>query len=169
MDGGDEKLFKSKGFRIWAKMFNTFPVRKGAKAIHVVNHAIEKVKGGSNLQWYPEGMRHKTPWVNKCNPGKLGSGMIAHATEANIIPVFLAGPEFAMPVGTIIRTGKRARSINMLVRYGKPVPMDDLRALPATRPTAPNTSSTWDVIDGSSTVVRNVLIARPPMITSAME
>ncbi len=133
----DEKLFKNKIFRDYlSPLFNVFPVRKRAKALFVVDHAIKKVKEGNSLLWYPEGQRHKQPWTNKLNPGKLGSGMIAHAVDVPVIPTFIAGAEFAMPVGKSLQFGKKLRSINVLVRYGKPVYLDDLRELPAGKETS---------------------------------
>lgn len=127
---GDEKLFKNPMFRIIAAMFNVFPVRKGARSMKIVDYAIARVNNGDNLLWYPEGQRHKDPSMNKCNPGKLGSGKIAHAVKAPIVPVFLAGPEFAMPVGGGVTYGKKIRSIDILISFGKPVHLDDLRELP---------------------------------------
>ncbi len=134
----DEKLFKSKPFRKLAKLMNVFPVRKKAKSMFVVEHAINKAKQGDNILWYPEGQRHKNPSENKCNPGKLGSGMIAHAVDTPIIPVFIAGSEFAMPIGRRPQMGfgMGFRYIDVLVRYGKPVPLDDLRELPASKETS---------------------------------
>jgi 1-acyl-sn-glycerol-3-phosphate acyltransferase len=134
----DEKLFRSKPFRKLAKMMNVFPIKKKAKAMFVVEHAIKKVNEGDSLLWYPEGQRHKNPSENKCNPGKLGSGMIAHAVDVPIIPVFLAGSEFAMPIGRKpqVGFGMGFRYIDVLVRYGKPVPLDDLRQLPAGKETS---------------------------------
>jgi 1-acyl-sn-glycerol-3-phosphate acyltransferase len=134
----DEKLFKNKGFRWLGKMMNVFPIRKKAKAMEVVEHAIKKVKEGDSLLWFPEGQRHKNPSENKCNPGKLGSGMLAHAVDAVVIPVFLAGCEFAMPIGRRPQLGYGLgfRYIDILIRYGKPVPLDDLRKLPACKETS---------------------------------
>ena len=114
-------------------MFNAFPVRKGTKNLRIVEHAIDRVNNGDHMLWYPEGRRHKNPSINKTNAGRLGSGMIAHAVKAPIIPVFLAGTEFMMPLGKGIRWGKGPRSIKILVRFGKPVYLDDLRQLPPSK------------------------------------
>jgi len=134
----DEKLFKNKFFRWLATRMNIFPVRKKAKAMFVVEHAIKKAKEGDSLLWFPEGQRHKNPSENKCNPGKLGSGMLAHAVDAAVIPVFIAGTEFAMPIGKRPQVGYGLgfRYIDVLIRYGKPVPLDDLRQLPASKETS---------------------------------
>ncbi len=129
----DEKLFKNPIFRKLAPHLNVFPVRKGAKQLSVVEYSINLVKRGNTLLWYPEGQRHKQPWLNKCNPGKLGSGWLATATNVPVIPVFLRGPEKAMPVGKSITWGRRFRSIEILVKYGKPVYLDDLRQLPPSK------------------------------------
>ena len=126
----DEKLFKSPFFRAFAKAFNAFPVRKGSKNLNIVKYAAKRIQNGDSMLWYPEGQRHKNPSVNHTNTGKLGSGLLAHSIDAPIIPCFLAGTEFVMPVGKGIKIGKIPRSINVLVRYGKPVYLDDLRKLP---------------------------------------
>jgi 1-acyl-sn-glycerol-3-phosphate acyltransferase len=133
---GDEKLFRNKYFRAFAERLNAFPVRKGTKNMKIVNYAIKRVNNGDSILWYPEGQRHKTPWENKCNAGKLGSGMLAHSTKAPIIPIYISGAEFAMPVGKRITWGRGPRSIRIIVKYGKPVYLDDLRALPASKETS---------------------------------
>jgi 1-acyl-sn-glycerol-3-phosphate acyltransferase len=126
----DEKLFRNNFFRKFAKMFNAFPVRKGSKNLNIVKYAIKRVKNGDTMLWYPEGQRHKNPSENQCNPGKLGTGMFAHQIDTPVIPCFLAGSEFVMPVGKSMTWGKGLRSIKVLIRYGPPVPLDDLRQLP---------------------------------------
>ena len=132
----DEKLFRSPFFRKAATLFNAFPVRKGTKNLEIVNYAAKRVNNGDSLLWYPEGQRHKNPSENKCNPGKLGSGMLAHSVDAPIVPCFIAGTEFVMPVGKGVQIGKIPRSINILLRYGKPIYLDDLRELPSCQETS---------------------------------
>jgi 1-acyl-sn-glycerol-3-phosphate acyltransferase len=61
---------------------------------------------------------------------------LAHAVDAPIIPAFVTGTEYAMPVGKPLSLGRGPRSINILVRYGKPVPLDDLRQLPQSKQTS---------------------------------
>ncbi len=126
----DEKLFKSPFFKQFAKAFNAFPVRKGSKNLNIVKYAAKRINNGDSLLWYPEGQRHKTPEDNHTYPGKLGSGLLAHSIDAPIVPCFLAGTEYVMPVGRGIKIGKKPRSINILIRYGKPINLDDLRELP---------------------------------------
>ncbi len=70
------------------------------------------------------------------DPGKLGSGMLAHSVDAPIVPCFIAGTEFVMPVGKGVQIGKIPRSINILLRYGKPIYLDDLRELPSSQETS---------------------------------
>ena len=41
-----------------------------------------------------------------------------------------------MPVGKPLTFGRRPRSINILVKYGPPVPLDDLRELPSSKDTS---------------------------------
>lgn len=129
---GDEKLFNNKWFNHLLDRFNAFPVRKNSKDMWIVDYAIKRCRKNSML-WFPEGQRHKNPSINKLNPGKLGSGMLAHSTTNAIIPVFISGAEFAMPVGRRLRYGKGLRSIKILVRYGKPVDIEDLRNEPTSK------------------------------------
>ncbi|MHA2253632.1 MAG: lysophospholipid acyltransferase family protein, partial [Candidatus Kariarchaeaceae archaeon] len=133
---GDEKLWYNRAFRKFADLINGFPVRKNTKDTDIVQYAIKRVEKGSSIFWFPEGQRHKNPADNKCYPGKLGSGMIAHALSVPIIPAFIYGTEFAMPVGKKLTLGRGPRSIKILVKYGPPVPLDDLRELPSSKETS---------------------------------
>lgn len=132
----DEKLYKNKYFRIIARLYNAFPVRKGTKSTAIVEYGISRVNKGDSMLWFPEGQRHKNPSSNRCNPGKLGSGMFAHGITAPIVPVFISGAEFAMPVGKPLSMGRGPRSIKVGIKYGKPVPLDDLRELPPSKETS---------------------------------
>ncbi len=132
----DEKLFNNKLFALFAKNINAFPVRKGTKSLDIVKYAISRVNRGDSMLWFPEGQRHKNPRENKLNPGKLGSGMIAHAIKAPIVPVFISGAEFAMGVGRALTMGAGPRAIRIKVKFGKPVYLDDLRNLPASKDTS---------------------------------
>lgn len=130
---GDEKGWHNRSFRKLAKMINVFPVRRGTKNMNIVKYAIQRSNKGESMLWFPEGKRHKNPSENKCYSGKLGSGMLAHATNVPVIPSFLSGTEFAMPVGQRLSMGRGPRSISILVKYGKAVPLGDLRDKPASR------------------------------------
>lgn len=130
---GDEKGWYNRSFRKFAKMLNAFPVRRGTKNIDIVKYAIQRSNKGESMLWFPEGKRHKNPSENKCYPGKLGSGMLAHGANLPVIPAFLSGTEFAMPVGQRLSMGRGPRSLKILVKYGKPVPLGDLREIPASR------------------------------------
>lgn len=133
---GDEKLWYNRPFRKFADLINGFPVRKNTKSTDIVEYAIKRVENGSSMFWFPEGQRHKDPSDNRSYPGKIGSGMLAHGVDAPIIPAFIGGTEFAMPLGRPLTLGRGPRSINILVNYGKPVPLDDLRELPPSKDTS---------------------------------
>ncbi|MCY3412283.1 MAG: 1-acyl-sn-glycerol-3-phosphate acyltransferase [Candidatus Heimdallarchaeota archaeon] len=124
----DEKLFKNRIFSVFARLINGFPVRKGTKSIEIVKYAISRVNKGDSMLWFPEGQRHKNPKINRMMEGKLGSGMLAHGATVPIIPVFISGAEFAMPVGRKLTIGVGPRSIKIKVKFGKPVYLEDLRA-----------------------------------------
>lgn len=125
----DEKLYKNKIFTIIAKMYNAFPVRKGTKSIAIVEYAIDRINSGDTMMYYPEGQRHKNPEQNSLNPGKLGAGMLAHAVKAPIVPIYIYGTEFAMPVGKKLTVGRGVGTIKITVKFGKPVYLEDLRKL----------------------------------------
>ena len=81
---GDEKLFKNRFMRKFLSLFNAFPMKKASKDIKIADYAIKRSSKNS-LLWFPEGQRHKNPSINKCNPGKLGSGKIAHSSKSAIM------------------------------------------------------------------------------------
>ena len=132
----DEKLFKHPLSSWFLSNLNAFPVRKRAKQLHVVKYAIELVKRGKDLLWFPEGQRHKQPWLRTLNPGKVGAGWIAHATRAPIIPVFIDGAEKAMPVGKPPTKGPGFRKIKITVEFGRPVPLEEYYDLPEGKETS---------------------------------
>lgn len=129
----DEKLFKNKIFKIFATSMNGFPVRKGTKSLAIVEYAISRINRGDSMLWFPEGQRNKNPSSNKMMPGKLGSGMLAHGTKAPIIPIFIEGAEFAMGIGKTLSLGRGLRSIQIKIKFGEPVYLDDLRQLPSSK------------------------------------
>lgn len=132
----DEKLFRNKFFGKLAELLNGFPVRKGTKSTKIVDYAMYRVRSGDSMLWFPEGQRNKKPESNKLMPGKLGSGKLAHGVKVPIIPAFISGAEFAMPLGRKLTIGKGPRSIRIDVKFGKPVYLDDLRELPESRETS---------------------------------
>ena len=132
----DEKLFRN-GFTRWFLTHaNAYPIRKRAKQISVVQYSIELVKKGKNLQWNPEGQRHKEPWKRILNPGKIGTGWLAHATRAPVVPVFIDGTEKAWPVWKPPTIGPGLRKIKITVEYGRPVKLNDYYEMPANKETA---------------------------------
>lgn len=130
---GDEKLFYNKYLNVFWRMMNVFPVRKGSKSMAIVEYSIARANSGDSMLWFPEGQRHKNPSINKCNSGKKGSGMFAHGITTPIVPVFIQGSEFAMPVGRKLSMGRGPRSIEIKLKFGKAVPLDDLREKPPSK------------------------------------
>lgn len=129
----DEKLFKNKLFKLFATSINGFPVRKGTKSLAIVEYAISRINRGDSMLWFPEGQRNKNPSSNKMMKGKLGSGMLAHKTKAPIVPIFIEGAEFAMGIGKTLSLGRGLRSIQIKIKFGEPVYLDDLRQLPSSK------------------------------------
>ncbi len=132
----DEKLFRNKFFGKLAELLNGFPVRKGTKSTKIVDYAMYRVGRGDSMLWFPEGQRNKNPRSNKLMAGKFGSGKLAHGVRVPIIPAFISGAEFAMPLGKTLTIGKGPRSIRIDVKFGEPVYLDDLRELPESKETS---------------------------------
>ncbi|MDQ3813219.1 MAG: 1-acyl-sn-glycerol-3-phosphate acyltransferase, partial [Armatimonadota bacterium] len=68
----------------------TFPVRRGTPDRRALRRAIQVLKDGGALVIFPEGTRTRT---GELGPAEPGLGMIAHATKAPILPVYLKGTE----------------------------------------------------------------------------
>ena len=122
----DEKLFVSPLWRFVLTQLNAFPIRKNAKQTHVIKYAMELVRNGHPLVYFPEGQRNKYPERKELMPGKIGAGWIAHATQAYIVPVFIDNTELAWPLGSGITIGSGPRKIHINIKYGKPLSFPEL-------------------------------------------
>jgi len=122
----DAKLWKSPMFKTLLQGFNSIPIFKhesGEKhAENVIKYMIEVVRSGENIIYFPEGARSKD---GKLQKGKIGTGWLAHATRVPIIPCVLKNTDIAMPVRKGIYLGRGPRSIELTLKFGPPVELNE--------------------------------------------
>ena len=124
-------LFPKRQLRFMAKseLFNpilgpilnaggAFPVRRGQNDLEAIRTAVELVRSGEIVVMFPEGTRRRKGLRKKFKPRPhTGAARIAIWAEAPLIPA------------AIIGTDRLRRLGPLRVRYGPPVPVDDLRGL----------------------------------------
>ena len=107
-----EELFKNPLFAALIKALGAFPVVRGSGSTDVIDESVKRLEMGRNLGIFPEGTRSKDGKLGRC---KSGIVLIAAQTGADIIPV---GISFE---------GKLHFRSRITVRYGKPIPAQELR------------------------------------------
>jgi 1-acyl-sn-glycerol-3-phosphate acyltransferase len=126
-------LFPKRQLRFMAKseLFNpllspvlrkggAFPVRRGEGDREAMETAIQLVRSGEIVVMFPEGTRRTKGLRKKYRPKThTGAARIALAADAPLVPAAIKG------------TDRLSRLGPMRVRYGQPVPVDDLRQLGA--------------------------------------
>jgi 1-acyl-sn-glycerol-3-phosphate acyltransferase len=92
-----------------------FPVRRGEGDLEAMETAIRLAREGQVVVMFPEGTRRKKG-LRKKHEARPHSGAARIALEANVplVPAAIAG------------TDALARLDRLRVRYGKPIPLDDL-------------------------------------------
>jgi 1-acyl-sn-glycerol-3-phosphate acyltransferase len=93
-----------------------FPVRRGEGDLEAMEKAIGLVREGHAVVMFPEGTRRKKG-LRKKHTARPHTGAARIALEAGVplVPAAIAG------------TDRLSRLERLRVRYGKPVPLDDLR------------------------------------------
>jgi len=121
-------LFPKRQLRFMAKseLFNpilgpilnaggAFPVRRGEGDLEAIRTAVELVRAGEVVVMFPEGTRRRKGLRKKFKPrAHTGAARIAIWAKAPLIPA------------AIIGTDRLRRLGPWLVRYGAPIPVDDL-------------------------------------------
>ena len=93
-----------------------FPVRRGERDVEAMNRAIELVREGHVVAMFPHGTRQVKGIVKRFQPkSHTGAARIALEGGVPLVPAALAG------------TDRLSRLGPLRVRYGKPIPLDDLR------------------------------------------
>ena len=95
-----------------------FPVKRGERDTKAMEKAVELARRGDAVVMFPEGTRRKKG-VRKKWEARAHSGAARIALEAGVplVPAAIAG------------TDRLARLGKLRVRYGPPIPLDDLKGL----------------------------------------
>jgi len=94
-----------------------FPVRRGERDVEAINTAVQLVREGHIVVMFPHGTRQRKGLMKKYQPkAHTGAARIALDAGVPLVPAAIAGTD-------------RLRRLGPLrVRYGRPIPLEDLRA-----------------------------------------
>lgn len=93
-----------------------FPVRRGERDAEAMRVAVELAREGNVVAMFPHGTRQRKGLVKKHQPrAHTGAARIALDAGVPLVPAAIAG------------TDRLSRLARLRVRYGKPIPLDDLR------------------------------------------
>jgi 1-acyl-sn-glycerol-3-phosphate acyltransferase len=95
-----------------------FPVRRGERDVEAIATGVDLARQGYVVGMFPHGTRQKKGLVKKHQP-RAHSGAARIALEAGVplVPAAIAG------------TDGLSRLARLRVRYGQPIPLDDLASL----------------------------------------
>jgi 1-acyl-sn-glycerol-3-phosphate acyltransferase len=120
------------GLRTLLKAAGSFPVRRGEGDVEAMETAIALCKQGRAMAMFPEGTRRSKGLRKKHQPRPhTGTARIALAAGVPIIPAAIHGMDRLSRLGPL------------RVRYGPPIPVDDLRELDARRASHEATIRLW--------------------------
>ena len=95
-----------------------FPVRRGERDVEAIRTAMELAREGHIVAMFPQGTRQRKGLVKKYQPRPhTGAARIALDAGVPLVPAAIAG------------TDRLSRLDRLRVRYGKPLPLDELREL----------------------------------------
>src|SRR5712691_3676087 len=93
-----------------------FPVRRGERDIEAIETAVQLAREGHVVAMFPHGTRQRKGLVKRYQPKEhTGAARIALGAGVPLVPAAIAGTDRLSRLGPI------------RVRYGKPIPLDDLR------------------------------------------
>jgi 1-acyl-sn-glycerol-3-phosphate acyltransferase len=93
-----------------------FPVRRGERDVEAMQTAVELAKEGHAVAMFPHGTRQRKGLVKRYQPmAHTGAARIALEADVPLVPAAISG------------TDRLSRLGPLRVRYGKPIPIDDLR------------------------------------------
>jgi 1-acyl-sn-glycerol-3-phosphate acyltransferase len=96
-----------------------FPVRRGERDIEAIETAVQLALEGNVIAMYPEGTRREKGLRKKFQPrSHTGAARIALEANVPLVPAAIAG------------TDRLSRFGPLRIRYGAPIPLDDLRGNP---------------------------------------
>jgi 1-acyl-sn-glycerol-3-phosphate acyltransferase len=93
-----------------------FPVRRGERDVEAMQTAVDLAREGNIVAMFPHGTRQRKGLVKKYQPrAHTGAARIALDAGVPLVPAAIAG------------TDRLSRLERLRVRYGRPIPLDDLR------------------------------------------
>jgi 1-acyl-sn-glycerol-3-phosphate acyltransferase len=93
-----------------------FPVRRGERDVEALQKATDLARGGDVVAMFPHGTRERKGLVKKYQQkAHTGAARIALDAGVPLVPAAVAG------------TDRLARFGPLRVRYGEPIPVDDLK------------------------------------------
>jgi 1-acyl-sn-glycerol-3-phosphate acyltransferase len=93
-----------------------FPVRRGERDVEAMETAIRLAREGHAVAMFPHGTRQRKGLVKRYQPGAhTGAARIALEAGVPLVPAAISG------------TDRLTRLGPLRVRYGKPIPLDDLK------------------------------------------
>jgi 1-acyl-sn-glycerol-3-phosphate acyltransferase len=93
-----------------------FPVRRGERDLEAMQTAVELAKQGHAIAMFPQGTRQRKGLVKRYQPkAHTGAARIAIEAGVPLVPAAISG------------TDRLSRFGPLRVRYGKPIPLDDLK------------------------------------------
>jgi 1-acyl-sn-glycerol-3-phosphate acyltransferase len=92
-----------------------FPVRRGERDLEAINTAIDLAREGNVVAMFPHGTRQRKGLVKRYQPkAHTGAARIALEAGVPLVPAAIAGTDRLSKLGPL------------RVRYGTPIPLDDL-------------------------------------------
>ena len=93
-----------------------FPVRRGERDVEAMQIAVDLAKEGNAVAMFPHGTRQRKGLVKRYQPkSHTGAARIALEAGVPLVPAAISG------------TDRLSRLGPLRVRYGKPIPLDDLK------------------------------------------
>jgi 1-acyl-sn-glycerol-3-phosphate acyltransferase len=93
-----------------------FPVRRGERDLEAIDKAVHLVRDGYVVAMFPHGTRQRKGLVKRHQPkAHTGAARIALEAGVPLVPAAIAGTDRLSKLGPL------------RVRYGKPIPLDDLK------------------------------------------
>lgn len=108
----------------WMRQAGGYPVSSSGESTGSMKEVLRALKNGRLLGLFPEGTRS---WDGKILPPMAGVGLLVAATDVPVIPIHVDGAYRAWP-----RHRRLPRPIKVTIRFGPPVPLEELRALMTT-------------------------------------